>query len=234
MKSHQQQLHQCRGFTLIELLVVIAIISILAAILFPVFARARENARRASCLSNLKQIGLGFIQYTQDYDEKLPNNNYAFNGAGMLNWDEQIFPYVKSNQIFACPSASGDQINSEDNGPDRDYAMNFYLTPLYRSGTNASAVSLASIDKPSQLFLAGDAVRSDVGGWYASIFYARFHDDGPGVIGNGAGQRHLEGGDYLYVDGHVKWHNYDFARDPEGAGKNGGVVTTDDPPWVMP
>lgn len=90
------------AFTLIELLVVIAIIAILAAILFPVFARARENARRSSCQSNLKQIGLGFIQYTQDYDEMMPPaREYAANDvpAGAL-----IEPYMKSTQVFKCPS----------------------------------------------------------------------------------------------------------------------------------
>ena len=114
-----------QGFTLIELLVVIAIIAILAAILFPVFARARENARRSSCLSNLKQLGLGFLQYTQDYDEKFPQphsvagqyGNFqqfklfpitAFTGAPLASqadsWANAIFPYTKSAQIMTCPS----------------------------------------------------------------------------------------------------------------------------------
>src|SRR5215210_107980 len=89
-----------RGFTLIELLVVIAIIAILAAILFPVFARARENARRASCQSNLKQLSLGMIQYVQDYDERLVYTTY-----GEASWRIRIFPYVKSSQVYFCPSA---------------------------------------------------------------------------------------------------------------------------------
>src|SRR6478736_708659 len=92
-----------RGFTLIELLVVIAIIDILAAILFPVFARARENARRASCQSNLKQLSLGLVQYVQDYDEKNPAKPYSGFGTAYQctepetgNWGNQILPYVKS------------------------------------------------------------------------------------------------------------------------------------------
>ena len=104
------------GFTLIELLVVIAIIAILAAILFPVFARARENARRASCQSNLKQLGLGVLQYVQDYDEILPGSlmdnpnatpqgGYQVGGTYWI-WYQLIYPYTRSMQIVVCPSSS--------------------------------------------------------------------------------------------------------------------------------
>ncbi len=92
------------GFTLIELLVVIAIIAILAAILFPVFAQAREKARAISCLSNEKQIGLGVIQYAQDYDEKNPGGLNGYGGGS--GYAGQIYPYVKSTQVFKCPSDS--------------------------------------------------------------------------------------------------------------------------------
>jgi prepilin-type N-terminal cleavage/methylation domain-containing protein len=94
------------GFTLIELLVVIAIIAILAAILFPVFAKAREKARQISCASNLKQLGLGVLQYVQDNDEIYPttNSNSGANVPG--NWGQQIYPYVKSTGVFACPDST--------------------------------------------------------------------------------------------------------------------------------
>ncbi|MCS6775728.1 MAG: DUF1559 domain-containing protein [Chloroherpetonaceae bacterium] len=106
--------HLRRAFTLIELLVVIAIIAILAAILFPVFAQAREKARQASCLSNVKQIGTAVYMYTQDYDEMLPRNAYAdpprvLEGPHFVNcstprWMDVIQPYVKNVQLFNCPS----------------------------------------------------------------------------------------------------------------------------------
>src|SRR6187402_2606706 len=91
-----------KGFTLIELLVVIAIIAILAAILFPDFAKVREKARAISCLSNMKQIGLGVVQYNQDNDEMMPNG-YNIYGGG-TGWACQIYPYVKSVAAFACPN----------------------------------------------------------------------------------------------------------------------------------
>src|SRR5437868_10414893 len=91
------------GFTLIELLVVIAIIALLAAILFPVFSRARENARKSSCANNLKQIGVGMAQYTQDYDEQLvPCRNTSANNPTV--WHFLLQPYIKSTQAFKCPS----------------------------------------------------------------------------------------------------------------------------------
>src|SRR5687768_3598444 len=107
MKRHSIQQNP-RGFTLIELLVVIAIIAILAAILFPVFARARENARRTSCLSNVKQMGLGVMMYVQDYDETYSRNSQYTTDPGstaaLKYWDSLLEPYTKSTQVFICPS----------------------------------------------------------------------------------------------------------------------------------
>src|SRR5579872_1765147 len=92
-----------KGFTLIELLVVIAIIAILAAILFPVFAKVREKARQTSCLSNEKQLGLGFVQYVQDNDETYPLDG-AYSGTDLgQGWGGQIYPYVKSTGVYHCP-----------------------------------------------------------------------------------------------------------------------------------
>jgi len=109
------QTHHRRGFTLVELLVVIAIIAILAAILFPVFARAREQARKASCQSNLKQIGLAIAMYVQDYDETYPMAYMAYSAsnpdwygtttASSAHWYTILQPYVKNKQLFVCPTA---------------------------------------------------------------------------------------------------------------------------------
>jgi prepilin-type N-terminal cleavage/methylation domain-containing protein len=107
------------GFTLIELLVVLAIISILAAILFPVFARARENARRASCMFNSKQLALGMLMYAQDYDEKFPTFWYVTAAQPNFTWDNEIFPYVKSDQLYICPSAY--------EGNTRSYTLNVWI-----------------------------------------------------------------------------------------------------------
>ncbi len=173
--------HKKSAFTLIELLVVIAIIAILAAILFPVFARARENARRSSCSSNLKQIGLGLIQYTQDYDEKLVRSYYGTSDNGSdpatnsYKWMDAIQPYMKSTQIFTCPSDSGQGTTTatyipytQPNGASQlnfgSYAINQNFTsasagnPDVSPGGVTPSYSLSSLDEPSTTFWVMDAV----------------------------------------------------------------------------
>ena len=128
-----------KGFTLIELLVVIAIIAILAAILFPVFQKVRENARRASCESNLHQLGLALVQYNQDADEKFPSGG---NTAG-LGWGAEVYPYVKSTGVFKCPddptaTATNLEGFSETDVP-VSYGMNANLGPATLAQVNAPA-----------------------------------------------------------------------------------------------
>ena len=137
------------GFTLIELLVVIAIIAILAAILFPVFAKVREKARQTACASNLKQIGLGIIQYVQDNDERYP---VGAQGAPLgQGWGGPVYPYVKSTQVFKCP----DDPNKAQEGPDEyhvSYAANFNFLRTDPGSANDPhpGQALASLTSPAK------------------------------------------------------------------------------------
>jgi len=141
------------GFTLIELLVVIAIIAILAAILFPVFAKAREKARQIVCLSNEKQLGIGVLQYNQDYDEyNPPGVNWFFPGGN--GWAGQIYPYVKSTAVYVCPDEAVQ-------GAQCSYAYNSNVTTP--TGATVTAVSLAQYNSPSKTILL-----SEVQGNYAA------------------------------------------------------------------
>jgi len=134
-----------KGFTLIELLVVIAIIAILAAILFPVFARARENARRSSCQSNMKNIALGFKQYIQDYDEKYPAKD---------TWTTAIFTYTKSDQVLRCPSAG----NTEATVASKiDYLYNAGLHVAKESRIEATAVTVLNAEAARGVASSGAA-----------------------------------------------------------------------------
>lgn len=210
-----------RAFTLIELLVVIAIIAILAAILFPVFARARENARRSSCQSNLKQIGLGFMQYTQDYDESMPSGRNYVTGNF---WMDDINPYIKSYQLFQCPSDSvtpppaamtgyssyaangcgwGEASGSGKTGP----MSNPNASLIVKIPTiGATATTILATDGPGGGGTVPDTSRLNTKWCDAS---------GSGSIGpinitvtprtlNVLPERHLDTINVLYADGHVK------------------------------
>jgi prepilin-type N-terminal cleavage/methylation domain-containing protein/prepilin-type processing-associated H-X9-DG protein len=166
MKPETSLCSRRTAFTLIELLVVIGIISILAAILFPVFARVRENARRASCQSNLKQIALGIMQYSQDYDEYFPLVAYNLSGAPIGGWVFTTQPYLKSTQIFQCPSQpnrdnTAPDINSESWGAS-DYFYNSNLGVMDTS-TNCPnqkfIVKEAEVDSPASVIMLGDGGR---------------------------------------------------------------------------
>lgn len=222
-----------QGFTLIELLVVIAIIAILAAILFPVFARARENARRASCMSNMKQLGLAFMQYTQDYDEQLPTNGAPSGAIPPYSWDVCIAPYsgVKvqsgsSPAIFRCPSdTSADTKRSyavpysgnyaPDGGASNVFGYDGTATPPLLIG-----VKIASIPQPAETLLlmefpsSAPGIPSSDPTYVNNGFgnYSNSYVNGP--LGGTANKQdksmpgktaHLEGWNYLFSDGHVKW-----------------------------
>jgi prepilin-type N-terminal cleavage/methylation domain-containing protein/prepilin-type processing-associated H-X9-DG protein len=196
------------AFTLIELLVVIAIIAILAAILFPVFAQAREKARTISCLSNLKEIGTGMMMYTQDYDENLCP---PFNGnVGPLasTWDRLVQPYIKSTQITQCPSDAYSPSVDIANGQIvagnlvRSYTVPSQLGWLWWDGLNNGigtvfAVPLAQIGFPAitiQLF-ERDNCNSVGGDWnWCSV------SDGS----NEWAYRHSGRANLMYIDGHAK------------------------------
>jgi prepilin-type N-terminal cleavage/methylation domain-containing protein len=167
------------GFTLIELLVVIAIIAILAAILFPVFARARENARRASCQSNLKQIGLGFMQYTQDYDEKFPGQTVSGGLAyvadasatpnGVAWYWIQLHPYIKSKQIWVCPSNS--VAFGLENHPSTGWTSTDPVTYTFNGELMGQA--LASVESVSEVFMNWDVQAGYAwSGWAYSPYYS--------------------------------------------------------------
>ncbi len=227
MQKHtgEKQQRLTRGFTLIELLVVIAIIAILAAILFPVFARARENARRASCSSNLKQIGLGIMQYTQDYDEKFPLA--IVNAAGVASpsvpygWSDAIQPYVKSTQLYQCPSestsapvgASGSAFAGQSDPTQVgyiDYSYNMMLSSDSQ-GNYIRGLSLAALTQPTLTVMNADDYS-----WVSMDFDWGCHvaaacgvsASGLALIGNGtkANNRHLSGANFSFTDGHVKWY----------------------------
>jgi len=208
-----------RGFTLIELLVVIAIIAILAAILFPVFARAREKARQTSCLSNLKQLGLGMLMYVQDYDERFTVERVVQPWYARP-WYQAIAPYVKNAQIFVCPSVD---YNAAWGG----YGYNGYGTNgknglgyRHQSDDGSPQPSqappkLANVEQPSAMIMLGEPIANT----YALRGYASNYLPS---------DRHNGGSNIAHVDGHVKWYQAETLK----ATKAAGWADPTDPVWV--
>lgn len=151
------------GFTLIELLVVIAIIAILAAILFPVFAQAREKARMAVCSSNVKQIALGVMQYAQDYDETLCSA--GSNAANRGRWFFQIGPYVKNYQIFTCPLLPESKLSGVFNDNKSGYGWSETLAGTGYNTAAEAGLPLSAIPKPADTIVVGDSGFDNCNGW---------------------------------------------------------------------
>lgn len=219
------------GFTLLELLVVIAIIALLAAILFPVFARARENARRSSCQSNVKQIGLGLLQYTQDYDERyVPNSSGT--GAEQKSWYDLLQPYIKSEQILICPSSVPADTFQSNQGRSCAYVINNVYNDRNTPNdvavgllfdTDGGPASVASVEDSAGTIFITDGYREAADGSIGQLIRPltlntavnppRVASSQSSIAG-----RHFEGANAAFLDGHVKWHRLDKFVTTSGIG----------------
>jgi prepilin-type N-terminal cleavage/methylation domain-containing protein/prepilin-type processing-associated H-X9-DG protein len=203
------------GFTLIELLVVIAIIAILAAILFPVFAKARDQARKSACGSNMRQLGLALNMYVQDYDEVLPGQPQPFTlpdffaESAPRNWCRELLPYVKNRQLFICPSA----VDSGWAGKSKtSYMVNGAVA-------RSAGMPMAQIPNPAEIVFIVEC------NYYGPFSIGRPHDHGNGTFQwwhyapyvpglsrppdfEAYHATHGDGANFVYCDGHTKYKAY--------------------------
>jgi prepilin-type N-terminal cleavage/methylation domain-containing protein len=202
-----------RAFTLIELLVVIAIIAILAAILFPVFAQAREKARGATCASNMKQIGTALVMYRQDYDERNVNQ-WPWGGQGLYDWNhtfhETIFPYVKNKQVFSCPSQQGSIYVSQPDpkrGLQGGFAMAYLMNETgwsdtkERIGYMGMGLTDADVGAPSEVIFVAEAMGVQPHWKDAQIGYTNGKQVAGGASVNPAPDQPLTWADFYNVPG---------------------------------
>ncbi|MFQ3609967.1 MAG: DUF1559 domain-containing protein [Fimbriimonadales bacterium] len=207
-----------KGFTLIELLVVIAIIAILAAILFPVFAQAREKARQTQCLSNMRQMGIAVQMYVQDYDERFPLDSHTGTNAPWV-WLNTLQPYVKTTLLYRCPSDPS--VNWERPLPGyrnvrrTSYGTNYWMLPRYDDCTGYN--SLASIQSPANtIYIAemkenatGDHFHPAMWVWPNNCGYYEPQQELAMIWHNG-------GTNYTFVDGHARWYRFEQTWTPDG------------------
>jgi prepilin-type processing-associated H-X9-DG protein len=208
----------------------VPIIAILAAILFPVFAQAREKARGAACLSNVKQLGLGLHMYAQDYDETLPN--HAADTANFLdakapaNWAKAMAPYVKNTQIFSCPSAPLEPRLKSSAPPLNSYQGNAVVL-------SAQGTALARIPNPAEIIFCQENFFNWNIIWnrpyqaklnppkfqYWHLVDCRAQFAGPPPLASGCAEqynsRHFDGGNLVYADGHAKFKKFRAVRSGE-------------------
>ncbi len=205
---------RANGFTLIELLVVVSLIGILVALLFPVLARAREKGRQTTCLSNLKQLGMGTLLYAQDYDGRI--YPYEYNGptgpGDRFTWEYYtdyyathpndysrglLYPYVKDVRAFTCPDAIS--FAGTAGGNSGSYGLNTDLFAVLPDGTQAVGIALAAVQSHAQTILIGDAAQASQGELHGNDV---LHP--PSELSDGVHGRHNRLADVVWLDGHVR------------------------------
>ena len=235
------------GFTLVELLCVIAIVGLLAGILFPVLQRARENARRSGCMTNMKQLGLAFTQYAQDYDERLPTSA-DFILSPNVTWDTLLDAYMKNKQILVCRSDYVVRTNSSctPGGLARSYSMPeassgsgtvpLFITGLRVPATGISAYTgrnLAEVNQPAQTLLLVEHIHAyNRAGLPGDVFIRDPDEQGDQDCPVSKIEPiHFAAWNYLFADGHVKWLKPESTIN--GPGKTAGTITNPKGMWTV-